>query len=107
MDDYNLLDYEFNNEFNFDFEENSKKEEDNLEENYIERPVFDNNLEYNTFKPHYSSFKYCITPKSTQYLTLEVSQIELLLPLTQKPSGYDIFNLSTLEALTPSLFRFS
>lgn len=60
MDDYNLSNYELDNEFNF--EKNSNKEEDNLEENHIERSVLNDNLEYNILKPHHSFYKFGITP---------------------------------------------
>lgn len=65
-DDYNLSDYELDNEFDFDFGEDSEREEYNLEENHMERPVIDDNLEYNTPKPHHSSFKYGTTPRPVQ-----------------------------------------
>lgn len=104
--DYNLSDYELDNEFDFDFREDSDREEDNLEENHMERVVFDNILEYNTPKPYHSSFTYGTTAQLTQYSTLKALQIELLSPLIPKSSGYHTPNLSTPEALTSSLSGF-
>lgn len=79
MDNYNFLDNKLDNKFDFNFEKDNKKKDDNLKENYIERSVFNDNLEYNTLKPHHFSFKYSITFWLAYYFILKASYIEFLL----------------------------
>ena len=61
MNNYNLLDYEWDNKFDFDFDINDKKDENTPKKNYVESIISDNIFEYNTLKPHHSSFKCGIT----------------------------------------------
>lgn len=61
LDDYNLLDYKLDNEFNIDFGKDNDREGNNLEENHIKRLALNNNLKYNTPKPSHFLFKYNIT----------------------------------------------
>lgn len=103
-DDYNLFDFELDDEFDMDFGEDDEKEEDDINQNH---PVLDDILEGNTPKPHHSSFKYGETPQPTQYSTPKPPEIEPLTPLIPKPSGYRTSNPPTPKPLTPLSTAFS
>lgn len=60
MYDYNLLDYDLDNKFDFDLQEDSKRKEYKLEKNHMKRLVLNNSLEYNIFRLYHFFFKYDI-----------------------------------------------
>lgn len=89
--DYNLLDYELNNDFNFDFKKDTRKKKDNIEETHEKNLVVDDNLGFSTPKLYHFSFKYGFAPQLAEYSTLKKSKIEFLISFTPPQPYYSIF----------------
>ena len=62
MNDYNLLDYKLDNEFDFDFDTNDKKDENTPKKNHVESIISNNIFKCNIPKLHHSLFKCDTTP---------------------------------------------